>query len=264
LEKIEYPKPNREFIYDTFNEFSRKHPWVGQENIRPKSVAREMVETFQSFHDYIKEYDLERVEGLLLRYLSEVYKVLLQTIPEPAKTDELVAIIEYLRTLLKDVDSSLVEEWENLRTPELAAQRAADKKLKEDAREAEALARKEAERLQKQKIISLRNEVFRGMRFLYNADYANAALVFPRGDSSSTADELEAKMKEYFLDHSRLLIDMKARAAHFSQITELGENRYQLVQTLVDADEHNDWALTVEAEFTNGPKLNFLSLKSLN
>ncbi|MBC7396939.1 MAG: DUF3516 domain-containing protein, partial [Bdellovibrionales bacterium] len=264
LEKIEYPKPNREFIYDTFNEFSRKHPWVGQENIRPKSVAREMVETFQSFHDYIKEYDLERVEGLLLRYLSEVYKVLLQTIPEPAKTDELVAIIDYLRTLLKDVDSSLVEEWENLRTPELAAQRAADKKLKEDAREAEALARKEAERLQKQKIISLRNEVFRGMRFLYNADYVNAALVFPRGDTGSTADELEAKMKEYFLDHSRLLIDMKARAAHFSQITELGENRYQLIQTLVDADEHNDWALTLEAEFTNGPKLSLLSLKSLN
>jgi hypothetical protein len=42
LEKLEYPKPNREFVYDTFNAFSGRHPWVGQENIRPKSIAREM------------------------------------------------------------------------------------------------------------------------------------------------------------------------------------------------------------------------------
>ena len=44
LEKLEYPKPNREFVYSTFNAFAEKHPWVGQENIRPKSIAREMFE----------------------------------------------------------------------------------------------------------------------------------------------------------------------------------------------------------------------------
>ncbi len=260
LEKIEYPKPNREFIYDTFNEFSRKHPWVGQENIRPKSVAREMVETFQSFHDYIKEYDLERVEGLLLRYLSEVYKVLSQTIPDPAKTDELVAVIDYLRTLLKDVDSSLVEEWENLRTPELAAQRAADKKQKEDARDAEEKARKELERIQKQKIISLRNEVFRGMRFLYNADYSGAASVFTHPSDPSLADTLEAKMKEFFVDHARLMIDVKARAAHFTQVTQISENHFRIEQRLVDSDDHNDWTLVVDGSIDDRPKLQLVSL----
>jgi hypothetical protein len=37
-----------------------------------------MFEGFRSFSDYVQEYDLERVEGLLLRHLHSVYKV-----PEP-------------------------------------------------------------------------------------------------------------------------------------------------------------------------------------
>ena len=76
LEKLEYPKPNREFVYSTFNAFADKHPWVGQENIRPKSIAREMFESFRSFSDYIRDYELQRAEGVLLRHLNSVYKVL--------------------------------------------------------------------------------------------------------------------------------------------------------------------------------------------
>ena len=76
LEKLEYPKPLRDFVYGTFNEFADRHPWVGEENIRPKSIAREMFEGFRSFSDYVQEYDLERAEGLLLRHLNSVYKVL--------------------------------------------------------------------------------------------------------------------------------------------------------------------------------------------
>ena len=70
LEKLEYPKPQREFVYETFNAFADRHPWVGQENIRPKSIAREMFENFRSFDEYVRDYDLQRVEGLLLRHLS--------------------------------------------------------------------------------------------------------------------------------------------------------------------------------------------------
>jgi hypothetical protein len=71
LEELEYPKPCRDFIYNTFNAFSdAAHPWVGQDNIRPKSIAREMFENFRSFADYIGDYDLHRAEGVLLRHLS--------------------------------------------------------------------------------------------------------------------------------------------------------------------------------------------------
>ncbi len=75
LEKLEYPKPNREFVYSTFNAFADRHPWVGQENIRPKSIAREMFETYRSFSDYIRDYELQRAEGVLLRHLNGVFKV---------------------------------------------------------------------------------------------------------------------------------------------------------------------------------------------
>src|SRR5262249_7836727 len=88
LEKVEYPKPQRDFIYGTFNAFAARHPWVGEEDIHPKSIAREMFETFRSFADYVQEYDLERAEGLLLRHLDRTYKVLSQTVPDAVKTDE--------------------------------------------------------------------------------------------------------------------------------------------------------------------------------
>src|SRR5579872_3863380 len=117
LENLEYPKPNREFVYSTFNAFADKHPWVGQENIRPKSIAREMFEQFRSFADYIKDYELHRAEGLLLRHLSAVHKVLAQTVPDSAKNDAVREMELYLGTLIRQVDSSLIEEWERMRDP---------------------------------------------------------------------------------------------------------------------------------------------------
>jgi hypothetical protein len=87
LEEVEHPKPLREFLYETFNAFAAAHPWVEQENVRPKSIAREMFERYLSFSDYVREYGLERSEGLLLRHLMQAWKVLAQTVPDSAKTE---------------------------------------------------------------------------------------------------------------------------------------------------------------------------------
>ena len=118
LEKLEYPKPLRDFVYETFNAFADRHPWVGEENIRPKSIAREMFENFRSFAEYVLDYGLQRSEGLLLRHLNSVYKVLGQTVPDGVKTDEVLEMELYLRTLLRQVDSSLEDEWERMRDPD--------------------------------------------------------------------------------------------------------------------------------------------------
>src|SRR5438045_989528 len=117
LEKLEYPKPNREFIYSSFNAFADRHPWVGQENIRPKSIAREMFESFRSFSDYIRDYELQRAEGVLLRHLNSVFKVLAQTVPDSAKNDTVREMELYLSTIIRQVDSSLLDEWEKMRDP---------------------------------------------------------------------------------------------------------------------------------------------------
>ncbi|MEJ1972012.1 MAG: DUF3516 domain-containing protein [Lacunisphaera sp.] len=90
LDEVEHPKPLRDFLYETFNAFAAAHPWVEQENVRPKSIAREMFERYLSFADYVREYGLERSEGLLLRHLMQAWKVLVQTVPEAAKTPEVV------------------------------------------------------------------------------------------------------------------------------------------------------------------------------
>ena len=42
LEKIDIPRPNRDFLYMTFNDFAQSHPWVKAESIRPKCIDREM------------------------------------------------------------------------------------------------------------------------------------------------------------------------------------------------------------------------------
>ena len=49
LNDVEAPKPLREFLYGTFDVFRNHHPWVGDENVKPKSVARELYETGYDF-----------------------------------------------------------------------------------------------------------------------------------------------------------------------------------------------------------------------
>ncbi len=117
LEKLEYPKPLRDFVYDSFNAFARAHPWARGDNVKPKSVAREMVERFMDFNEYVREYELGRSEGTLLRYLTDAYRVLVQTVPTAAKTAEVEEIEVFLRAMVRSVDSSLLDEWERLRAP---------------------------------------------------------------------------------------------------------------------------------------------------
>ncbi|MEM9081333.1 MAG: DUF3516 domain-containing protein, partial [Verrucomicrobiota bacterium] len=114
LEKIEYPKPLADFIYDTYNTYLASHPYLKSEPIRPKSIAREIYDTYSSFEDYIKTYKLEKSEAVLLRHLSEVYKVLSQTIPPAFKTEDLQDAETHLETLVRQTDSSLLDEWQSL------------------------------------------------------------------------------------------------------------------------------------------------------
>ena len=117
LDKLEYPKPLRDFTYDLFDAYRLHHPWVADHNIRPKSVARDLFERAMGFADYVAHYGITRSEGLLLRYLSDAYKGLTQSVPEDDKTDELLDLTEWLGELVRQVDSSLLDEWERLRLP---------------------------------------------------------------------------------------------------------------------------------------------------
>jgi hypothetical protein len=117
LEDINHPRPLEELLTGALEIYRRGHPWVSDHELKPKSVARDMYERAMTFVEYVGFYGLARSEGLVLRYLADAYKALRQTVPEEARTDELTDIIEWLGELVRQVDSSLLDEWEELRNP---------------------------------------------------------------------------------------------------------------------------------------------------
>ncbi|MDR0346296.1 MAG: DUF3516 domain-containing protein [Nocardiopsaceae bacterium] len=115
LEEVTHPRPLADLLETAYNLYRRGHPWVADYELAPKSVARDMYERALSFTEYIGFYQLARSEGLVLRYLADTYHALRRTVPEDARTEELADLIEWLGELIRQVDSSLLEEWERLR-----------------------------------------------------------------------------------------------------------------------------------------------------
>jgi superfamily II RNA helicase len=240
LDEVEHPKPLREFIYDTFNAFAAAHPWIENENVRPKSIAREMFERYMSFADYIRDYGLERSEGLLLRHLSQVWKVLAQTVPDAVKTEEVQEMEAYFRELIRGIDSSLLEEWERMKDPDWVAAEISDAK---PARPASFdITRDKA-----------------AFRRLVRADiltWLQGAMRWQAGGGSASLQHDEAELENqthyrefepYFAERGRFRLDPEGRSAkhtHWDETAESGS--WRVAQVLVDYDGHNDW----EAVFT--------------
>ena len=245
LEELEYPKPNRDLIYDTFNAFADRHPWVGQENVRPKSVAREMYEGFASFDDYIRSYGLERSEGVLLRYLSQVYRTMAETVPLGARTEEVMDILAHFRTLLRDVDTSLIEEWESLTQPgQPRAGKAPSRPAVDPVAERRALH------------AAIRAEMHKLVRALARRDYATALRPLAPGTGESwTVERLTAAMAPFWAEHTELLTTPAARRPDRTRIDTLDAGRLRVQQTLVDAEGDEDWSLdcVADAQSAGGP-----------
>ena len=115
LEDVTYPMPLVDLLESAYELYRRGHPWVADYALSPKSVARDMYEQAMTFGEYVAHYQLARSEGVVLRYLADAYKALRQTVPEEARTEELTDLIEWLGELVRQVDSSLIDEWERLR-----------------------------------------------------------------------------------------------------------------------------------------------------
>lgn len=241
LEKMEYPKPNKDFIYDTFNAFAAAHPWVGNENIRPKSIAREMYETFQSFDEYIRDYEQQRAEGLLLRYLTEVYKVLIQTVPESYRSEEVEAIIDYFGTMIRNIDSSLLDEWERMRNPAyISANDVAAAEKKEEA--------PDVTRDMRAFTVLVRNEVFRFTRAVAARDLEAALNLIELSSAEDapqwTAAMLVSNLEPYFPERREILTDRAARHPQYCRMTPAADGSgFKVEQTLIDPFEYNDWRM---------------------
>jgi hypothetical protein len=114
LDEITHPRPLADSLTDAYEIYRRTHPWVADYPLAPKSVVREMRTHAMTFNEFISRYDLARSEGVVLRYLTDAYRTLRDSVPPSAATDELSLIVEWLGDLVRGVDSSLLDEWERL------------------------------------------------------------------------------------------------------------------------------------------------------
>ncbi|MFF8186324.1 DEAD/DEAH box helicase [Microbacterium sp. NPDC016588] len=117
LEEITWPKPLDALLAQAYEVFASSQPWIRDFELSPKSVVRDMFERACSFGEYVSLYQLARSEGLVLRYLSDAYRAIRQTVPVDAQTPDLLDLIAWLGELVRQVDSSLVDEWEQLINP---------------------------------------------------------------------------------------------------------------------------------------------------
>ncbi|MGB0372851.1 MAG: DEAD/DEAH box helicase [Opitutales bacterium] len=242
LDTLEYPKPEADFIYETFNTFAAQHPWVGSENIKPKSIAREMFERYCGFGDYIKSYGLQRAEGLLLRHLTQVYRVLENTIPPDFKTEPVEEIITYFEHLLRTTDSSLMDEWATMRNPDYQKGAEGDASLPDERSLDITRDRAKFTRL-------VRNEIFDFIRLLaakqYNeiAEQYSLEALFP--DATFPKLELEKSLQPYYDDRDWIRLDPEARNQQHTHIEESDDRKtWTIHQTLIDSEDLNDWQVS--------------------
>jgi len=245
LAQVTHSRPAEEFIRASFAFFCERHPWLAEEPLRPKSVAREMWEGYEDFDHYVRRYAIQRSEGLLLRYLSQFHNTLVQSVPEAARDDELWDAIGFFRALLARVDSSLVEEWEERMGsgPDPSGRRA--------DRPAPAPQPYDLARHPRALAARLRGELHQLVRALAARDWeAAAASVHADPDDPWDEARFERELAPFFAEHARLLFEPRARTADKTLIRQEAPRRWRVQQVLCDPSGDDLWHLEGEVDLT--------------
>jgi hypothetical protein len=213
--------------------YRQGHPWVADYHLEPKSVVRDMFERAMTFADYVGFYQLARSEGLVLRYLADTYKALKQTVPDEAKTEELQDLVEWLGELVRQVDSSLIDEWEKLSNPDDEAA------PEQDELPPAVTANTRAFR------VLVRNALFRRVELAARRRYDELGEL----DAASGWDEeaWREALEPYFEQHGELPAGPSARGPHLLMIEQEPE-RWLVRQIIDDPAGDHDWAITGEVD----------------
>ena len=225
LENITYPKPLAELLEVAFETYRQSHPWVEDQRLSPKSVVRDMYSSGMTFTEYVSFYGLARSEGLVLRYLADAYKALKQTVPDDAKTDELSDLIEWLGEVVRQVDSSLLDEWEQLQNP---GEQGVDVAPPAVTRNVRALR------------VQVRNALFRRVEL---ASRRRVDLLSQLDPDIDWADALDA----YFAEYDEIGTGSAARGPAMF-ILEEGKDIWRVRQILADPESNHDWSIGAEVD----------------
>ncbi|MCX7521257.1 DUF3516 domain-containing protein [Microbacterium sp. STN6] len=250
LEQVTYPKPLHELLEQSFETYASSQPWVRDFEVRPKSVVRDMYERAMSFGEYAAFYSLARSEGVVLRYLSDAYRAARQTIPDAAKNEELLGLIEWLGELVRQVDSSLLDEWEELTHPDAVRHAAGTREVVPPAPHDITTNRRAF-------MVLVRNELFRRVQLaaLDRADDLGAL----DAEAGFGADAWGRALDAYYAEHETIGTDQDARSPRMLTIDE-GASRsgaaggtapggtWRVRQILADPAGDHDWGISAEVD----------------
>lgn len=235
LDDVTHPKPLEEQLGEAFDIYRASQPWVGDFELSPKAVVRDLYERVMTFNEYVGFYALGRSEGSLLRYLTDAYRAIRQTIPDAAKTEELRDIEEWLGTLVQQVDSSLLDEWSELAHPaEHDATAIAPPPPPSVLSNARAFR------------VLVRNALFRRVQLAALDDHV--ALGELDADAGFDADRWGEALDGYYAAHDDLATDAHARGSDMLIIDETpaqSENPHWVVrQIFADPAGDHDWGIS--------------------
>ncbi len=236
LDEVTYPKPLADELGAAFAMYAASQPWVADHPLSPKSIVRDLWERAMTFADFVQHYGLTRAEGTLLRYLSNAYKALVQTVPEVAKTDDLYDLTEWLGELVRQVDSSLLDEWAALAHP--------DEHLEEVVTELDPTPPPVTTNARAFRIL-VRNELFRRVELA--AHRRVTALGELDAESGWDWERWSAVLDDYFAEHASIGTDAKARGASFFEVEETGR-RWSVRQVLADPAGDHEWIIAAEVD----------------
>ncbi|MEU1815793.1 DUF3516 domain-containing protein [Streptomyces roseifaciens] len=240
LMDVTYPKPLEELLTHAYNLYRKSHPWVGDHPLSPKSVIRDMYERAMTFTEFTSHYDLARTEGIVLRYLAGAYKALDHTVPDDLKSEDFEDLIAWLGEMVRQVDSSLLDEWEQLANPEEeTAEQAQDRADQVKPVTANARAFR----------VLVRNALFR------RVELAALDKVGELGEMDAESgwdeDRWAEAMDAYWDEYDDLGTGPDARGPKLLRIEEKPQDGlWRVRQTFADPNGDHDWGITAEVDLT--------------
>jgi superfamily II RNA helicase len=234
LTDVTWPKPLDELLTAAFAIYRRSHPWLDEDQLSPKSVVRDMWERAMTFTEYVAFYGLSRSEGALLRYLSDAYRALRSGVPDAASTEALTDVIEWLGALVRQTDSSLLDEWEQL-TSGVGAETAPV----QPTPPAELTANLRAF------TVLVRNTMFRRVELAALRRYDDLGELDAAAgwDASRWHDAIEA----YFTEYDRIGTGGDARNPALLHV-EAGSGIWRVRQVFDDPAGDHDWGVSAEVD----------------
>ncbi|MDQ3628993.1 MAG: DUF3516 domain-containing protein [Actinomycetota bacterium] len=236
LEEVEHPQPLAELLFGAFESYRKGHPWVADHQLRPKTVVRDMFERAMTFTEYVGYYQLARTEGMVLRYLTDAYRALRQTIPDTAQIEELTDLTQWLGELVRQVDSSLLDEWERLAA---GTDDTVEVSTPLDDRPKPVTANGRAFR------VLVRNAMFRRVELAARQRWSELGEL--DADAGWDAAAWQAAMDAYFEEHATLDHSPTARGPALLIVDEQ-PGRWEVRQIFNDPAGHHDWGISAEVD----------------